>query len=478
MRLAILLSVSVYGLSACASLKSVADIGPEATIVAAQEVTPIAPTWDEAAPEDLPTTDWVGSFSDGTLTVLVAEALEANTNIRAAAERVEAARQRAKIARADKLPSVNATANYSRTETSLPFQTPTNIDAGATATWEADLWGRIRDGVNASELELGGTQADYAGARLSITGQVSQAWFDLIEARLLTELSARDVETQERALRLTQRRFEGGVTGSSDVRLARSSLANSQALQASRKQRLSSVTRQLEILLRRYPSEEIQAAADLPELPALSGAGTPGYILRKRPDILALERRLQAQGLQIDIARKNLLPTLSFRGTTSLGATSFSDFFDLDALVLRLVTNAAAPLYGGGRIKANIKQQESILRQQLETYAGTALNAYLEVENTLDAEDRLAEREAALRVALNESQEAENRLELRYTEGLATILQLLDAQSRRISAEGQLISARKERLANRVRMHVALGGGFETDVAYAQFANTIGTVTP
>ena len=91
------------------------------------------------------------------------------------------------------------------------------------------------------------------------------------------------------------------------------------------------------------------------------------------------------------------------------------------------------------------------------------MEAYLEVENALDAERRLYERETALRTSLDEAQEAEDRLELRYTEGLATILQLLDAQSRRLSAEGQLIGARKERLANRVRMHIALGGGLETN---------------
>ena len=469
MRFSVLLSASVIGLTGCASLSGLSKIKPEATIVAPAQVTPVAPVWDEAAPEDLPTTDWVGSFSDGTLTQLVNEALGSNTNIRGAAARFEAAAARAKIARADKLPSVNASGSFSRTETNLPFQVPTNIDFGVTANWEADLWGRIRDGVNASNFELGASQADYAGARLSIAGQVSQAWFDLIEARLLTELSERDVDTQERALRLTQRRFEGGVTGSSDVRLARSSVANAQALQASREQRLSAITRQLEVLLRRYPAEELQAAPDLPTLPRLSGAGTPGYVLRKRPDILALEQRLKAQGLQIDIARKNLLPTLSLRGTTSLGATSFAEIFDIDALVLRLIANTAMPIFQGGRIKANIVQQEAILKQQLESYAGAALTAYLEVENALDAEQRLLERETALRTSLNEARQAEDRLELRYTEGLATILQLLDAQSRRLSAEGQLIGARKERLANRVRMHVALGGGFETDLGAAPY---------
>lgn len=469
MRFSVLLSASVIGLTGCASLNGLSKMKPEATNVAPAQVTPVAPVWDEAAPEDLPTTDWVGSFSDGTLTQLVNEALGSNANIRGAAARFEAAAARAKIARADKLPGVNASGSYSRTESNLPFQVPTNIDFGVTANWEADLWGRIRDGVNASNFELGASQADYAGARLSIAGQVSQAWFDLIEARLLTELSERDVDTQERALRLTQRRFEGGVTGSSDVRLARSSVANAQALQASREQRLSAITRQLEVLLRRYPAEEIQAAPELPTLPRLSGAGTPGYVLRKRPDILALEQRLKAQGLQIDIARKNLLPTLSLRGTTSLGATSFSEIFDIDALVLRLVANTAMPIFQGGRIKANIAQQEAILKQQLENYAGAALTAYLEVENALDAEQRLFERETALRTSLNEAREAEDRLELRYTEGLATILQLLDAQSRRLSAEGQLIGARKERLANRVRMHVALGGGFEADLGAAPY---------
>ena len=469
MRFTILLSASVIGLSGCASLNSLSKIKPEPTAVMAQEVTPIAPSWTEAAPEDLPTTDWVGSFSDGTLSQLVSEALEANTNIRSAAARVDAALARADISAADRLPSVNANSRISRNENAGPAPSSTSLSGGVSASWEADLWGRIKDGIDASELEAAATTADYAGARLSIAGQVSQAWFDLIEARLLTELSDRDVETQERALRLTQRRFEGGVAGSSDVRLARSSVANSQALQASRRQLLSSITRRLETLLRRYPAEELQTAADLPALPPLSGAGTPGYVLRKRPDLLAVERRLQAQGLQIDVARKNLLPRLTLDGSGSLAAGGLNKLFDIDALIGSLAAGLTAPIFQGGRLKANIQQQEAILRQQLENYAGTALDAYLEVENALDAEQRLYEREVALRTSLDEAREAESRLELRYTEGLATILQLLDAQSRRLSAEGQLIGARKERLANRVRMHVALGGGLETDGGLAPY---------
>ena len=107
-----------------------------------------------------------------------------------------------------------------------------------------------------------------------------------------------------------------------------------------------------------------------------------------------------------------------------------------------LASNLSAPIFQGGRLRANVEVQEAILRQQLQSYIGTVLQAYFDVENALDSETRLEETERALRVAVDESLEAENRLALRYTEGLATILQLLDAQTRRLSAEGQLISAR------------------------------------
>ena len=485
-------------LSGCATL---GKIRPDATVVAAD--VPASPagiagqapntTWVEAAPSDLPKTDWVAGFSDPVLDGLVARALAANSDVRQAEARYRAALARLDISEANLLPSISASGRVSRSENiGNLIDSPdaavvpdvggdfnpalfdlgggvssgqTGLGGGVNASWEYDLWGRIRDGVESSALEAGASNADYAGVRLAIAARVTQNWFDLIEARLLSELSEREVETQERALRLTTRRFEGGVTGSSDVRLARSALANAKAVQASRKQRQSALARSLEVLLREYPDESLAASADLPRLPELSGAGGPAYVLRHRPDLLAAERRMQAAGLQVDVARKALLPSLSFNGGANLSGSALNNIFDLDRLVADIAGGLTAPIFQGGRLKANIVQQEAILRQQLEGYAGTALQAYLEVENALDADERLAEREAALRVSLEEAVKAEERLELRYTEGLTTILQLLDSQTRRLNAESQLISARKERLANRVRLHVALGGGDITQSA-------------
>lgn len=456
MRKAIALFLVGGALTGCASLGVVSETQTGV------ETVPQAADWAETAGVQgvLPSNDWVGDFNDTTLSTLIEDALENNTSVRAAYAQYQAAQAGARIAGADRLPSVNGSLSASRTENGndlLPDST--NLGAGINASWEVDLWGRIRDQVDASELQVSASAADLAGARLAIAGQVAQTWINLIEAYLLVDLSERDVETLTRALRLTTRRFEGGITGSSDVRLARTQLANSVALQASRKQIFAATGRSLEVLLRRYPSGELRSATDLPVLPNLNGVGVPSEILQRRPDLLAADRRLAAAGLNVDVAKKNLLPRITLTGGINSSSPSFDNLFDIDSVIANAAAGLTQPLFQGGRLRAGVKQQEAFLRAQLEQYTGQVLGAYLEVENALNGEIRLAEQEAALRTSLQEAFAAEERLELRYTEGLATILQLLDAQTRRITAESQLINARAERLANRIRLHLALGGG-------------------
>lgn len=473
MRHFLISTVAIATLAGCGSIPGGDKFLPEAT-VAAPDI-PITETndWAEFAPDALPQTDWIAGFEDTTLASLIDEALQQNTDIRMAAARYDRALTQLKSSQAARVPTISGSANASRSE---PFggggfvnipgggQIPvgggtTNVSLGINTSWEPDFWGRIRDTIGSSELTASASAADLAAARLLIASQVTQTWFNITEARLLVELSARDLETLERALRLTERRFEGGVTSSSDVRLARSSVANAQAIEASRKQNLSSLTRSLEILLRRYPADAMEAAVDLPALPALSGAAQPGYILTRRPDLLAAERRMHAAGLNVDVARKNLLPRLTFTPGLNSSGSSVGDILSVSNIIGNIAGGLTQPIFQGGALRANVETQRATLREQMEGYTDTLLTAYLEVENALDAEERLAEREAALRIALAESRGAEERLEQRYVEGLATILELLDAQSRRISSEAQLISARKDRLANRVTLHVALGGG-------------------
>lgn len=453
----LLLSAAVLSLSACQTLQG---LGPDATIVEAKSTVPVQPDWEEPAPDELPDADWVASFQNQSLTQLVDEALAENPTIGRNAAQLDVVLSRIKSSRADLFPTLGLSSQVSRSEGGTGFLAgQTSYDLGLNASWEADLFGRIRDQIGSAEAAAAASSADLAAVRLSIAGQVSQLWFNIIQSNLLVDLSEREIETQERAQRLTLRRFESGITGSSDVRLARSAVANAQALQATRLQNRDAQIRNLKILLRDYPDTQLTVPENLPVLPELQGLANPSYLLSRRPDILAAERRIAQAGLDVDVARKALYPSLSLSGAASEQALNLADTFDLADIAFRLTAQLTAPIFQGGRIRAQIDGQEAQLRSQVETYVETVLQAYSEVENAIDAEKRLGEREAALRISVEEAQKAEERLESRYIEGLATILQLLDAQSRRLSAEGQLISARAERLNNRVRMHVAVGGG-------------------
>lgn len=458
------LSCALFALSGCQTLDIADKFIPEATDATPETVASPEGAWVQPAPSDVPENDWIGTFDDPVLTALIDEAMETNPTIRLSQASYEASLNGVTLSDAALLPQINGSASISRSESLneiIPGQT--GFNSGVNASWEIDLWGRLRDAVTSSELSAEAALANYAGTRLAIAGQVAQVWINILQGKLLTDLSVDDVDTQARALRLTTRRFEGGLTDSSDVRLSRSALANAESLQSSRQQALASTKRLMETLLRRYPAEAISASNDLPELPALTGTGTPANLLLRRPDILAAERNLRAAGFNVDEARKNLLPQLTLSGGTNSGAGALSDFFDIDAIAANIVAGLSQPLFTGGRLKATIKIQEALLRQQSEAYVNLVLNAYLEVENALNAERSLAIQEEALRISLEESRKGEERIELRYTEGLATILQLLDAQTRRLSAEAALINARANRLSNRISLHVALGGGFETD---------------
>ena len=408
----------------------------------------------------MPSTDWIAGFNDPILNTLVQEAMGVNTDIRAAAARLAIAEASAKSSRATLYPTFGLSSNAGHTD-GIAGRIPgtSNFSLGGNLNWEVDMWGRIRNQANAGDIGAQASNADYAGTRLAIAGATTQTWFNLIEAKLQRDLAQRNVQTQERALRLTKRRFDGGVSGSSDFRLARSALANAKATLASRKQVQSSTTRQLETLLRRYPADALSSPNALPSLPTLIGAGAPQDIFLRRPDLLAAERRMQAAGLQVDISQKNLLPRLTLNGGSSTAGSSLTKLFSLSSLIASVGSGLTAPVFQGGALKADVARSKAALDQQMETYASTVLTAYREVEDALDAEGLLAERETALTISLEEAQKAEDRLEQRFSQGLASILQLLDAQSRRINTEGQLISARKQRLTNRVNLHLALGGG-------------------
>jgi NodT family efflux transporter outer membrane factor (OMF) lipoprotein len=498
-------AVSLIVLAGCASV--------DQPLLDAQLPEPPA-QW--AADDDVgapPTGDWVGALGDPQLYSLIAEALTHNNDILAAAANLNAARASAKITRANLLPTLNASGNASRnaivTDPSLQAQTGgststgglraqeledrfgvdsngdgeldgldldgngsidapipnrriyiNNFALGAQLNWEIDLWGRLTDETKAAYRDARASLADYDSARLSLAGRVAQAWFGLIEARQQRELGERDTMARESNLNVTERRYERGVASSLDVRLSRSALGSSQANLAFRQQAEKEAARRLEVLLGRYPAAELAAASDLPDLDPLGGAGAPGDILARRPDLRAAEARMEASGLRARAARKQILPRLTLSSQLGTSGPDLADVLDPERLAGNIASGVFMPLFQGGRIRANSKRAMALAEASLLTYAQTALNAYEEAENAIGAETFLALREDALKLAYEEAAAAEELTERRYASGAATIFDLLNAQTRRISAESSYIQAQQQRVSNRVLLYLAIGGDF------------------
>ena len=461
--------VALAALTGCASISDIAG-EPVAVFPAAPEAPK---AWAKAGiSEELPEGNWIAQFNDPVMEALVTETLTANPDLRAQLAVVRAARAQARSVYGRSLPNVSVsgsagvTSTYSEI-TDERFTDPT-FGARAEASWTADLWGRIQASIDAAEADLAASEADLASARLSLAAQTAIAWTDLTEALAQERVAVQTYEARDRIVTLTERRFARGLSTALDVRTARSARATAEAAIAARRQASGNAARRLEILLGRYPANEIEAPADLPELAPIRAAGTPTMLLSRRPDIAASEARLVAAGLRAEQARLALLPSLTLTGSLAANETELADLIDPVRIAANAIAGLSQPVFNGGALKADRDAAIAQAERALALYAGDVLTAWREVEDTLAADEFLADQVDAQRRALDEAIEAEELATRQYSSGLVSIFNLIDAQTRRLNAESNLIAARSARVSNRISFHLAIGGAVEEGPAGSQ----------
>jgi multidrug efflux system outer membrane protein len=419
---------------------------------------------------------WWRGFGSPDLDETIALALERNWDLRAAAARVQQAEAQARIAGADLQPGVNATFDGARSKRNfigLPIPgappgsvlstTSTNLGLSLSVSWEIDLWGRLGARAGAGVADLQAAQADLAGARLSLAGQVAKTWFAAAEAAQQVELARAQVASFQTTVRQVRGRYDIGLRPALDLRLALANLEGAEAALRARQEQLDAVVRQLEILLGQYPGRRIGAPSELPDTPPAVPGELPADLVARRPDLAAAERRLAAAGARLTAARKDLFPRLSLTASGGTASAELGDLVKGDFGVWSLAGNLLQPLFQGGRLRAAVDLARGTSDERLAGYAGAALNAYLEVETTLRAETLLSEREAHLAEAARQSRAAERLADDRYRAGLDSFVTVLESQRRAFLAETEWIAARRLRLANRVDLFLALGGGFAHD---------------
>jgi NodT family efflux transporter outer membrane factor (OMF) lipoprotein len=369
------------------------------------------------------------------------------------------------------MPQLNASTQYSRQKNVFvgfpipgstgPLSTLFNQwNAGLDVAWELDLWGKLAASVNAADSEVAASFADLQGARLSIAAQVTNAWFALREAALQLDLAERTTATYESSAKVVRDRFDAGLSGALDLRLAEANVATSAASVVSARRNYRVTSRQIELLLGRFPGAELKAVGEFPALPPVVPAGIPANVLSRRPDLVAAEHRMTAAEAQAKAARLDRWPSLSL--TSAGGRTSdlFEDLLDGDFTVWSIAGAVGAPLFDGGRRRAAVDESLANMRAARSQFAGLALAAFFEVENALDAEALLRERLAFLSTAVDSARLATELSDEQYREGLVSIELVLESQRRQLTSESAYLTARRELFQSRVDLHVALGGNF------------------
>jgi len=429
-----------------------------------------------------PAADWWQEFGDPVLPRLVERALAHNQDLVVAAARVERAAAEARIAGAPLKPTVGASLSVSRQRqnfigfpdfgglggggsASTLFSNTFDRDAlSLEASWEADLWGRLRAGARASLAQYQAAAAELRGARLSLAARTARMWFAAVEAHqqvtLAEESSAgfRDVVAQVRA------RYEQGLRPPLDLRLAQSNLSAAQALLERRRAQRDAALRGLQVLLGEYPDARLTGAhpiARLIELPPAVPVGLPATLVGRRPDVEAAERRVVAAEQQWLAARRALYPRLTLTAGGGTVTDTLQDLLDGDFRVWSWVAGLTQPLFQGGRLRAGVEWAAAGGDAALADFAVTVLRAYAEVETALAAESYLRRERAALEETAAHLTAAQRLSEDRYREGLGNYLVVLESQTRALSARSELLTAQRRLLDNRVALHLALGGGFE-----------------
>ncbi len=425
---------------------------------------------------------WWTTFGSTNLNAVVAEALARNHDLKQALARVDAALAQARIAGAEGLPEVALSADASKRQqvfVGLPIpgrsgplkSKSTAYTALLNVSWELDVWGRIRAGQSAAMADVQASEEDYRGAMQSLAAQTVQAWLAVVAAQRQLQLAEATVASFTLTADQVGERYRRGLRTALDYRLALNSAASARALRAQRQRELQTARRQLETLLGRYPANALKVADALPELSAPVPAGLPSELLERRPDLAAGERRLAATLARVKEAKRALLPRISLTASGGRSSSELSDLLDSDFNMWTLGANLLQPLFQGGRLRANIKLTEARARQALEAYHGLVLRAFREVETALASEAHLAAREAAVTEAVHQSREALRLARERYFAGLIDFVTVTESQRNAYNAETELILVRQQRLANRVDLYLALGGGFSppqaTEVAAA-----------
>ncbi len=426
--------------------------------------------WHTAQPADqLPKGEWWKVFNDPGLNALEPQILTGNQNVRIADANLQRAREQIRVNRAALYPTIGAApfAGAERFSANRPYFNATSANNGVgdlqlplDVSWELDLFGRIRRTINTAREEAQASAADYTNVLLSLQAELAIDYFELRAADAEKKLLNDTVAQYGEALRVTNNRFEGGVSAKSDVSQAETQLQTAKVQAADVDIRRAQYEHAIAVLIGRPPAALTLPLSPLQAQPPAIPAGLPSELLERRPDVAAAERRTAEANQQIGIARAAFFPSLALSGLVGFEGTSAANVLDKSSFVYALGPTLAQTFFDAGRRRAISAQAYDIYNSETASYRQTTLTAYQQVEDNLSMLRILADEAEQQRQATAAAQEAQQIFNNRYVGGVDTYLQVITAQTAALTNERNDIDIMRRRMDASVLLVKALGGGW------------------
>jgi NodT family efflux transporter outer membrane factor (OMF) lipoprotein len=463
-----LLLASSLSLAACATVgPDYRDALPD---VAASQGT-LHASADPAFTPDSPPGEWWHLYDDARLDGFVAQALEANTDLRVAAANLSRARAALRETRTSGLPSttVSTGGSYGRQsgaaqglDTSLPDGEM--YDAGLDVGYQIDLFGRVRRAVEASRADVESVQAAYDLTRISVVAETVRAYADARNTACRIAVARRSVEVQEQTFDLTRRLLEGGRVTAMETNQAGALLEQTRAEIPTLEATQQTALYRLAVLTGRPPTDfprDVDTCVGPLRLNQPIPVGDAATLLNRRPDVRAAERRLAAATARIGVATADLYPSISIGGSIGGSATSLGDItsgsafrYSIGPLISWSFPNITAA-------RARIAQAEASQQAALAEFDGTWLTALQQTESALTTYARGLDRTAALRRGTEQAREAARIARLRYDAGRENFQIVLDAERQLASAEAALAQSDAQLSTDLIALFLSLGGGWQ-----------------
>jgi NodT family efflux transporter outer membrane factor (OMF) lipoprotein len=411
---------------------------------------------------------WWTTFNDPLLSDLMERAVAGNLNLKQALNSVRQARIQRGITDADRFPSINSSGSAARTyskDMSGDFTGTNSFRLGLDATWEADLFGRVKRSIEAADANLEATEESYRDVLVSLLSEVALNYIEVRSHQAQLVVAGSNLKSQEETYNITKWRYQAGLTTELDVENASKNLEQTRSQIPSLKSNLEQAKNRIAVLLGSEPGaldSELDEYRPVPDAANEIALGIPADLLRRRPDLRKAERELAAQTARIGVAEAERYPKISLSGDIGLSALALGDLFSSDSLSTGGSSGISWPVYDAGRIMKNIEIQYAAQEQKLIAYRAALLNALEDVENAMTSYMYdLARRDSLLKASELAEQAAETS-RAQYSSGLIDFQSVLEAESTLLTFQNNVVQSDAQIIKDVIGLYKALGGGWSS----------------